>query len=103
MEFVPLTDVVLRHLAQDDPILNEVFEGVFPSGRLPCPKYKGSAAYIVNTDTLGEPGRHWLAIWTEKGLCEVLDSYGLLISLYGSEDLNQWLRDGFGMTNTRTL
>ena len=35
MEFVLLTDVVLRHLARDDPILDEVFEGVFPSDMLP--------------------------------------------------------------------
>ena len=105
MEFVPLTDVVLRHLAQDDPILNEVFEGVFPSDRLPSPKYQGTAAYIVNTDPLGEPGRHWLAIWTENGSCEVMDSYGLPITLYGSKDLIRWLRDGFGtiLTNTRIL
>ena len=35
MEFVPLSDVALRHLALDDPILKSVFYGVHPSDGLP--------------------------------------------------------------------
>ena len=35
MEFVPLSDVALRHLALDDPILKRVFHGVHPSDGLP--------------------------------------------------------------------
>ena len=33
--------------------------------------------YIVNTDPHDQPGQHWLAVWTEGNVCEVLDSYAL--------------------------
>ena len=78
MEFVPLSDVALRHLALDDPILKRVFHGVHPSDGLPSrPTHTTRAAYIVNTDPRGEPGKHWLGLWTEEGACEVMDRYGL--------------------------
>ena len=35
------------------------------------------AVYIVNTDPEGEPSRHWLAIFTDNGVCEVFDISGL--------------------------
>ena len=67
MEFVPLSDVALRHLALDDPILKRVFHGVHPSDWLPSrPTRTTRAAYIVNTDPRGEPGKHWEHVksWT---------------------------------------
>ena len=54
MEFVPLSDVALRHLALDDPILKRVFHGVHPSDGLPSrPTHMTRSAYIVNTDPRG--------------------------------------------------
>ena len=35
--------------------------------------------YIVNTDPHDRPGQHWLAVWTDGNVCEVLDSYALPI------------------------
>ena len=77
MEFVPLSDTVLNHLAREDHELKHYFRGVFPADKLPTvPKWRvGSDAYIVNTDPAGETGEHWLAIWKHKRICEVFDSY----------------------------
>ena len=73
MEFVPLSDDALRYLALDDPILKRVFQGVDPSDGLPSrPTRTMRAAYIVNTDPRGEPGKHWLGLWMEEGACEVM-------------------------------
>ena len=61
MEFVSLSDVILRHLALDDLILKRVFHCVHPSdGLLSRPSRTTRAAYIVDTDLRGEPGQHWL-------------------------------------------
>ena len=35
MEFVALSDTVLRALALDDPQLRRVFQGVYPADQLP--------------------------------------------------------------------
>ena len=47
---------------------------MFPADKLPnVPFWRVfSHAYIVNTDPAGEPGEHWLAIWTRNRVCEVL-------------------------------
>ena len=54
MEFVALSDTLLRALALDDPQLRRVFQGVYPTDKLPSsPPQTVRAAYIVNTDTAG--------------------------------------------------
>ena len=51
MEFVALSDTVLRALALDDPQIRRVFHGVYPADQLPrSPPMSVRAAYIVNTD-----------------------------------------------------
>ena len=56
MEFVALSDTVLRALALDDPQLRRVFQGVCPADQLPgSPTKTVRAAYIVNTDPAGNP------------------------------------------------
>ena len=50
-------------------------------------------AYIVNTDPHGQPGRHWLALWTQDGACEILDSYALPLETYQTTGpLLTWLQ-----------
>ena len=88
MEFVPLSDTTLRLLALDNPWLKRLFRGVVPSDRLPRhPSRTTRAAYIVNIDPAGEPGRHWLGLWTEDDICEVFDSYGLPLTTYDAPEL----------------
>ena len=91
MEFVALSDTVLRALALEDPQLRRVFQGVYPAVQLPrSPTKTVRAAYIVNTDPAGEPGQQWLGLWTEKNQCEIFDSYGLPLHVYTHPDLHQW-------------
>ena len=67
MEFVALRDTELRDLALDDPRLRRMFQGVYPAGQLPrSPPKTIRVAYIVNIDPAGEPGQHWLGLWTEQ-------------------------------------
>ena len=90
MEFVVLSDTVLRTLALEDPQLRRVFHGVYPADQLPrSPPTSVRTAYIVNTDPAGEPGQHWLGLWTEQNKCEVFDSYGLPLHVYSNPDLHQ--------------
>ena len=93
MEFVALSNTVLNILAREDPLLRISFRGVFPADKLPSvPKGRRfTDAYIVNTDPAGEPGEHWLAIWTRLGVCEVFYSYGLPLSTYKNPKLQAWL------------
>ena len=93
MDFVPLTTRLLNYLARDDPILKRYFYGTLPADKLPVhPHQRHSTGYIVNTDPSGEPGEHWLAIWTKNNVCEVLDSYGLPLSTYSNPDLQRWFK-----------
>ena len=85
MAFVPLNTRVLNYLAKDDPVLKRYFYGTYPADDLPChPIRSVSMGYIVNTAPAGEPGDHWLAIWTKGDVCEVFDSlayHSLLIPI----------------------
>ena len=91
MEFVPLSDTVLRYLAEDDRELQPYFRGVFPADRIPPVSKKRVNAFIVNTDPASQLGEHWLALWTEGNTCEVFDSYGLPLSTYKHPTLQAWL------------
>ena len=91
MEFVALSDTVLRYLALDDRELRPYFRGVFAADQLPTPSKTRVNAYIVNTHPAGQPGEHWLAIWTHHNICEVFDSYGLPLASYQNPSLHRWL------------
>ena len=91
MEFVVLSDTVLRALALDNPQLRRVFQSVYPADQLPrSPTKTFRLAYIVNTDPAGELGQHWLGLWTKQNKCEIFDSYGLPLHVYKDPDLHQW-------------
>ena len=84
---------MLNYLARDDPVLKRYFYGTFAANKLPRhPIKRVSTGYIVNTDPAGEPGEHWLAIWTKGNVCEVMDSYGLPLSTYTDPDLQRWFK-----------
>lgn len=53
---------------------------------------EGATAYIVNTDPHDEPGKHWIALWTEGNVCEIMDSYALSLDVYGTAaPLQEWM------------
>ena len=56
------------------------------------PKKWTPQAYIVNTDRQGEPGQHWLALWTEGTVCELMDSFVLPLEHYQATPLERWIR-----------
>ena len=93
MEKVALNTVQLDLLAISQPSLKPYFYGTVLCDRLPSPPdKKGPVAYIVNTDREGQPGRHWLALWTCDDECEILDSYALPLDMYlTTEPLQTWL------------
>ena len=93
MEKVALNNVQLDRLADSQPTLKPYFSGTMPCDRLPrSPDKKGPVAYIVNTDREGQPGRHWLALWTCDNECEILDSYALPLETYETTGpLQTWL------------
>lgn len=75
MELVALNDRQFRAPPLSDPELGRVFQGVYPCDRLPeHPPKSTRGLYIVNTDPAGEPGQHWLVVWTENGVYEVFGS-----------------------------
>ena len=93
MEKVSLNNVQLDQLAHSQPTLKRYFYGTRPCDRLPSsPDKQGPMAYIVNTDPAGQPGRHWIALWTHNGACEILDSYALPLDTYQTTaPLQRWL------------
>ena len=97
MEKVALNNLQLDHLARSHPKLSRVFYGTVPCDRLPrtLPQ-EGQTACIVNTDPHDEPAKHWIAIWTEGNVSEVMDSYGLPLDVYGTTDtIMEWLNRHF--------
>lgn len=67
--------VTLWTLALNDPVLKDIFGGVYACDRLP-EKTKHFKAFIVNLDPASEPGSHWVAIYFENGKCYYFCSYG---------------------------
>ena len=97
MEKVALNNLQLDYEAGTLLKLARVFYETVPCDRLPrtLPQ-EGPTAYIVNTDPHDEPGRHWIAIWTEGNVGEVMDSYGLSLEVYDTtEPIMEWLNRHF--------
>ena len=87
-----LSDTVLRVFGKEDPVLNPLFKGVFPADKLPSVSKQETRAMIVNTDPTGQPGKHWLAIFTQWGCCEVFDSFALPLKTYSNPSLQAWFK-----------
>ena len=93
MGSVALSTSQLNQLMQADPALRPRFYGTLACDELPKrPKKRTPQAYIVNTDRQGEPGQHWLALWTEGTVCELMDSFALPLEHYQATPLERWIR-----------
>ena len=107
MEHVALSDQQLTYLARADPQLKPKFYGVVPCDGLPkSPVKDRPKGYIVNTDPRGQPGQHWMALWTQGNVCEVVDSYALPLDFYQqATPLKDWVMTHwkYVMSNGRSL
>lgn len=76
-------EYLLTHLAQTP---NVVSLGVFPADCLPhrSRMTARSCCFILNSDKLGKPGKHWLAFHYDaaRRVLEYFDSFGLPITFY---------------------
>ena len=78
MDTIQLT-VILRK----DKYTRGVFQGVYPSDKLPTSVSSFPALFIANVDTSDKPGSHWVAFYfTKDREGEFFDSYGLPPSNY---------------------
>ena len=78
MDTVQLT-IILRK----DRYTRGVFQGVYPSDKLPTSVSSYPALFIANVDTSDKPGIHWVAFYFAKEReGEFFDSYGLPPSNY---------------------
>ena len=77
-------DTVQLTLAlRKDRYTRSVFQGVYPSDKLPTRVSSYPALFIANVDTSDKPGSHWIAFYfTKDREGEFFDSYGLPPSKY---------------------
>ena len=66
-----------------DKYTRAIFQGVYPSDKLPTRVSSFPALFIANVDTSEKPGSHWVAFYfTKERKGEFFDSYGLPPSNY---------------------
>ena len=96
MEFVPLSITTFRLLALDDPEIKHISWrcAIRPITRQPVQDHS-SGIHCQNGSGRGT-GQHWLAIWTNHNVYEVMDSYGLPLTMYS--DPSYWRGWTVGVT-----
>ena len=73
----------LAIILKKDKYTRAVFQGVYPSDKLPTRVSSFPALFIANVDTSDKPGSHWVAFYfTKDRKGEFFDSYGLPPSNY---------------------
>ena len=86
-------------ILRKDKFTRGVFQGVYPSDKLPASVSQYPALYIANVDTSDKPGSHWVAFYfTKEQEGEFFDSYGAPPSKYSgtfttflNNNSNQWI------------
>ena len=75
---IRMDTVQLTLILRKDRYTRGVFQGVYPSDKLPTSVLSYQALFIANVDTSDKPGSHWIAFYfTEEKEGEFFDSYGL--------------------------
>ena len=107
MELSVTTSRQLQYLALHHPLLRTYFGGVKASDRMPVYPYLDvPRGYIVNLDRHDQPGSHWIALWTDDGKGEIMDSFALPFwQAYPVPELKTWLTKHLEVLqqNTKTL
>jgi hypothetical protein len=67
----------LQHCIEQDKLLQKYCIGVYASDTVPRKIAERPICFIVNTDPISKPGKHWYAVYLHAdGNAEVFDSYG---------------------------
>ena len=75
--------IQLTLILREDKYTQGVFQGVYPSDKLPTIIFKSyPALFMANVDTSGNPGSHWVAFYFTK------DREGELFYSYGQSPSN---------------
>ena len=78
-----MNTIQLTLILRKDKFTRGVFQGVYPSDKLPASVSQYPALYIANVDTSDKPGSHWVAFYfTKEQEGEFFDSYGAPSSKY---------------------
>ena len=78
-----MNTIQLTLILRKDKYTRGVFQGVYPSDKLPNRISSYPALFIANVDTSGKPGSHWVAFYfTKDREGEFFDSYGQSPSNY---------------------
>ncbi len=93
-----MNTIQLTHILRKDKHTRGVFQGVYPSDKLPTSVSSFPALFIANVDTSEKPGSHWVAFYfTKDREGEFFDSYGLPPSNYTgtftrflNNNINEW-------------
>ena len=81
--------IQLTLILRKDKYTRGVFQGVYPSDKLPNSVSSYPALLIANVDTSEMPGSHWIAFYfTKDEEGEFFDSYGLPPSTYTGTFVN---------------
>ena len=78
-----MNNTQLTHILRKDKYTRAVFQGVYPSDKLPTSVSSFPALFIAKVDTSEKPGSQWVAFYfTKDQKREFFDSYGLPPSNY---------------------
>ena len=94
-----MNTIELSLILRKDKYSRAVFQGVYPSDKLPTSVLSYPALFIANVDTSDKPGSHWVAFYfTKDREGEYFDSYGLPPSSYSrtftnflNNNSNSWI------------
>lgn len=95
----------LEKILTSDRYTSKYFEGVLAADELPRYVLSYPSAYVVNTDSSDEAGKHWLAFFFDSdGIAEFFDSYGGVPGDYDS-NFQRFFKtnSSFVITNPRQL
>lgn len=71
-----MNTIQVENILRADCKLSSIFEGVFPSDRLPAFCDENKTAMVMNLDPHDQAGSHWVCLYIENGHGEYFDSYG---------------------------
>lgn len=73
-----MTTDEIELILKTEPIVKHIFVGVFAINELRVAPKQRPCAYVVNTDPISKPGKHWVAIYLTRTMeGEYFGSFGI--------------------------